>query len=82
MAAPVVQKIADRDFPESGGDVYDLLRYIVAMHNRTPQALEALEQAAARTAEMQFEALLSDRDRHHATMARSGRRMRLSSSAW
>jgi Protein of unknown function (DUF4238) len=72
-AAPVIVKVADREYRVSGQDVYDLLQYIVTLHNRTPQPREALEEVAARGAEMQFEVLLSDRERHHATMAKSGR---------
>ena len=73
VAAPVVEKISDPDYRVSGQDVYDLLRYIVTLHNRTPQAREALEQVLARMAETQFEVFLSDRAHHHEVMGKSGR---------
>jgi hypothetical protein len=73
-AAPVIERIVkSATYKITGRDVQALLFYIVTLKNRTPQAREALNENDRRANEMLLEAMLSDRERYHRTMAKDGK---------
>jgi len=73
-AAPVIERIVkSADYKITGSDVQTLLFYIVTLKNRTPQAREALSENDRRANEMLLEAMLSDREHYHRTMAKDGK---------
>ncbi len=71
--APVIERIVSNpDYRVTGKDVQNLLLYIVTLKQRTPQAREDLRETDERGNELIFEAMLSDRDRYHRIMDKTG----------
>jgi hypothetical protein len=71
--APVVERIvSDPHYRVTGKDVQTLLFYIVTLKQRTSQAREELRETDERTNELLFEAMLTDSERYHRVMAKTG----------
>jgi hypothetical protein len=73
MAKDVIPKLKDADYWVTGDDVFRLVLFIVTLKNRTPQAREALRETDEQMADLWLEVVLSDRERYHRTMGKTGR---------
>jgi hypothetical protein len=72
MAADLLPKLADPEYPVTASDVYRLILFTVSLKNRTPQAREALREADERSNELMFEVMLSYRDQYERVMSKHG----------